>query len=186
MRPCIYHSTDNRPAILSVFCSVLGCSVRLRSIVTSVELYYSYCMASYIYSKLSSLFQSSKPVEGSGEGSFSSRVISNGVLPNGKAAHFNKKRSPVPEIPKVEITDSPTIRRLQKAASVGSISGLSSEDSSIKSPDEGRPSSAGSRGKGEERDLSMSPTQSLTTEAVLSPSRKTMEALRKVWQYSPA
>ena len=130
-------------------------------------------MASYIYSKLSSFFQDSKSERAN---SISGKPLTNGILSNGRASHYTKR-----DIPTVEVTDSPTLHRLHKAASVGSVSGFS-EDSSIKSPDEGRPSSAGSRSiKGREAS-SESPTQSLTsvTEVVVSPSRKSMEALKKV------
>jgi hypothetical protein len=104
--------------------------------------------------------------------------MSNGVVSNGVPARYTKKKSP----PVVEITvDSPNSfhRRIQKAASVGSVSAISWGS---KSPDEqGRPSSAGSRttGQGEETDRSLSPTQSLT-ESIVSPSRKGTEALKKV------
>lgn len=126
-------------------------------------------MASFIYSKLTSFFQESK----SGRSRSSSvKAVANGVIPNGSSALFSKKGPR--DIPSVKITDSPLHRRVQKSASVGSIS-VVSEDSS-RSPDEGRPSSAGSK----ERDLSMSPTQSSATESVMSPSKKTMDVLKKV------
>ena len=123
-------------------------------------------MASYLYSKISSFFQEK-----------SEHFKVNGEVVNGKYCRD--------EIPVVEITDSPSSlpRRIKKAASVGSVSGLS-EDS--RSPDEGRPSSAGSKGikAGDETDLSLSPTQSLTRESVVSPSRKSTEALKKVqWHF---
>lgn len=127
-------------------------------------------MASYIYSKLSSFFQEKS------EGS--TRI--NGGIANGKT--FTSKRSK-DEIPVVEITDSPSAipRRIKKAASVGSVSGLS-EDS--RGPDEARPSSAGSKAGrvvDPEAELSLSsPTQSLTMESIMSPSRKSSEALKKV------
>ena len=96
--------------------------------------------------------------------------MANGMVTNGKA-HFSKHGAE--EIPTVEITDSPSTlhRRLQKASSIGSFSAVS-EDS--RSPDEGgRPSSAGSRA---EREASFSPSQSL----ILSPNRKSTDALKKV------
>lgn len=131
-------------------------------------------MASYFYSKISSFFQDSKAQRSN------SLKLANGVLPNGTPARYTKKGPE--DLPTVEITDSPSSlhRRIQKAASVGSVSALSWGS---KSPDEqGRPSSAGSRttGQGEETDRSLSPTQSLTTESVVSPSRKGTEALKKV------
>ncbi len=126
-------------------------------------------MAFYLYSKLSSYFQEK-------EGSASTKVGLNGGVANGSSSIFSKRRTD--DIPIVEITDSPSSlpRRMKKAASIGSVSGLS-EDS--RSPDEARPSSAGSKasGRAEETD---SPTQSLTTESVMSPSRKSTDALKKV------
>ena len=127
-------------------------------------------MASYLYSKLSSFLQE--------KSQHSARL--NGGVANGKSAIFSSKKS-TDEIPVVEITDSPSSlpRRIKKAASIGSVSGLS-EDS--RSPDEARPSSAGSKAGREidEAELSLSPTQSLTMESVMSPSRKSTEALKKV------
>lgn len=135
-------------------------------------------MASYIYSKLTSFFQDSRSERGNSL-SRSSKSLANGILSNGRAGHtpsHSKKGGVSSDIPTVQITDSPSaIHRLHKAASVGSVSGYS-EDSSIRSPDE-RPSSAGSRStKGEG---SVSPTHD-SRETVMSPSRKTMEALKKV------
>lgn len=101
-------------------------------------------------------------------------IKANGILTNGKA-HISK--NDLEDIPTVEITDSPTSlhRRLQKASSIGSFSAVS-EDS--RSPDEGgRPSSAGSRAQGYEREASFSPSQSL----ILSPNRKSTDALKKVY-----
>lgn len=132
-------------------------------------------MASFIYSKISSFFQDSSSER------HNSLKSANGFVQNGKS--LAKRGSS--DLPTVEITDSPSTlnRRIHKAASVGSMSAISHDS---RSPDEGRPdeegrpSSAGSRGQGEETDLSLSPTQSLTTEAILSPSRKGTEALKKV------
>ena len=125
----------------------------------------------YLYSKFTSFFQ-----EKTGSAS-SVKVGVNGGMANGKPSFFSKRNTD--QIPVVEITDSPSSRRIKKAASVGSVSGLSEE---LCSPDDTRPASAGGGGKmGEdETDLSLSPTQSLNTESIVSPSRKSNEALKKV------
>ncbi len=129
-------------------------------------------MASYFYSKLSSLFQDTKPEKRSAVILSENRIISNGT-----SVHRD-----VYNIPVVEITDSPSSipRRIQKSASVGSIS-AASEDS--RNTVGGRPSSAGSRAgsKEDERVTSQSPTYSSTTVSTLSPSRKCTEALQKVY-----
>lgn len=129
-------------------------------------------MASFIYSKISSFFQDSKSDR------TNSIKLSNGVVPNRTPARYTKKGPD--DLPTVEITDSPSSlpRRIQKATSLGSVAAMHVYRDS-KSPDEGRPSSAGSRAE-EETDRSLSPTQSLTTDTVLSPSRKSSEALKKV------
>lgn len=129
-------------------------------------------MASFIY-KISSFFQDSKSERSN------SVKLSNGIISNGTPARYTKKGSG--DLPTVEITDSPSSlhRRIQKAASVGSMSAICRDS---RSPDEGRPSSAGSKATGaeDETDRSLSPTHSLTAESVMSPSRKSAEALKKV------
>ena len=126
-------------------------------------------MASYylkLYSqKISSIFQDSRSQR-------NNSLKTNGSLLNGKLHGHMVKKEPV-GIPTVEVTDSPTSRRIQKAASVGSIVALSEDSKSLDEID--RPSSAGSR-----REDNDSPTQSSTRESTLSPSRKSEEALKKV------
>jgi len=85
-------------------------------------------------SKLTSLFQDNKSLKNGGE-----------KMMNGQAGGSTSTWSKQCSIPSVEITDSPIHRRIQKATSVGSISGLSEDSRSL---EDGRASSSGS-GKGE-------------------------------------
>lgn len=112
---------------------------------------------SFIYSRLSSLFQDKSHRNGSEK------------LMNGQASPWSKQMG----IPSVEITGSPIHhRKIHKAASVGSISGLSEDSRSL---EEGQASSSGS-GKGDGgRKL-----REDTGESIASPSRKSADALKKV------
>lgn len=110
---------------------------------------------SFIYSRLTSFFQDKSHRNG-GE------KLTNGQT--GGSNSWSKQAS----IPSVEITGSPIHRKIQKAASIGSISGLSEDSRSL---EDGRASLSGSR-KG---DVSKDGVESIT-----SPSRKATEALKKV------
>ena len=98
-------------------------------------------------------------------------------MANGQAGSSTSTWSKQCSIPAVEITDSPIHRRIHKAASVGSISGLSEDSRSL---EDGHASSSGS-GKGDiGRQQQQQQQREELGEGVTSPSRKAADTLKKV------